>query len=152
MSSMGEMHYGKCRSRSFEHLTHARHKKSGDYHDSCRTTRLILLLVLDPGGHRCIEHSKNFIEPLSNLVGKRRRLENSKTGLNSTVYMQLMMWGSSTLSRPQEHSGAKYSEKHRRHKLQMGNRGQTLSDDICTVYVWTHLPAKTYEDILQKTY
>lgn len=30
----------------------------------------------------------------------------------------------------------------------MENRGQTLSNNIHTVYVWTHLPAKTYEEFL----
>lgn len=34
----------------------------------------------------------------------------------------------------------------------MENRGQTLSNNIRTVYVWTHLPAKTYEEfvVMQK--
>lgn len=50
MSSMGEMHYEKHKSHSFEHLIHARHKsqETVDSNDSCRTTGLILFLVLDP--------------------------------------------------------------------------------------------------------
>lgn len=77
MSSMEEMHCGKHRRHSFEQLIHSRHRSQEmvDCNDSCRTTGLILLLVLGP---EATEHSKSFNEPSRDFIRKWKVLKTVK--------------------------------------------------------------------------
>lgn len=84
MSSMGEMHCGKHRRHGSEQLNHSRHRSQEmmDCNDSCRTTGLILFLVLGP--QATVAYFFLLLN-IARLCQEMESFENSKTGLNSTI-------------------------------------------------------------------